>query len=231
MLFFKKKIKASPARLRWLVLPLVCSLAHGAIINLQTAGAQPGDAALATCQHNAGVLNRTLAQLQPGDELVVPPGTFWLMGGVYASNLSDVAVRVDGTLAFSNDSKAMECKRRKKTRVKKKEMVWLFSFFSSSSSSFLDMLNFVVFLSFFFFFLSFFLLLLLLLLLYFVFLLYPKYTLKVWPRDAGGHVHECIKLEWLRNVTFTSTQQGTLFGNGRKWWGAVKVTQNKEKTR
>ena len=45
---------------------------------------------------------------------------------------------------------------------------------------------------------------------------------KTWPRDAQGNVFECFMLENLFNVTFTSSGQGTLDGNGRNWWGAVR---------
>ena len=45
---------------------------------------------------------------------------------------------------------------------------------------------------------------------------------KVWPRDENGNVKECMYLEELDNVTFTSSGRGTIDGNGHGWWGAIK---------
>jgi hypothetical protein len=41
----------------------------------------------ATVWTNGGILNATLAKLQPGDTWVVPNKTFYVMGGVIVSNL------------------------------------------------------------------------------------------------------------------------------------------------
>ncbi|EDQ85455.1 uncharacterized protein MONBRDRAFT_34221 [Monosiga brevicollis MX1] len=48
---------------------------------------------------------------------------------------------------------------------------------------------------------------------------------KVWPRDPSGQVHECILMDNLHNVTFTSSHQGLINGNGEAWWGAVKYLE------
>lgn len=45
---------------------------------------------------------------------------------------------------------------------------------------------------------------------------------KAWPRNPDGSVLECISLSNLVNVTLTSSGEGTFFGNGRDWWGAVQ---------
>lgn len=48
-----------------------------------------------------------------------------------------------------------------------------------------------------------------------------------WPTH-GGHVLECLQFNSLTNVTFTSSGKGTLNGNGKKWWGAIKFLENGE---
>lgn len=43
-----------------------------------------------------------------------------------------------------------------------------------------------------------------------------------WPRRGDGqhaHVHECMTFSKMTNVTFTSSTEGTLNGDGGKWWG------------
>eukprot|EP00211_Chloroparvula_japonica_P002559 CAMPEP_0119120582 /NCGR_PEP_ID=MMETSP1310-20130426/1558_1 /TAXON_ID=464262 /ORGANISM="Genus nov. species nov., Strain RCC2339" /LENGTH=437 /DNA_ID=CAMNT_0007110069 /DNA_START=89 /DNA_END=1402 /DNA_ORIENTATION=+ len=40
-----------------------------------------------------------------------------------------------------------------------------------------------------------------------------------WPRNADGHVMECMQFDNARNVRFTSSGEGTLNGNGADWWG------------
>ena len=80
----------------------------------------PGDDSLGTCIHNTAVMNNTLAKLQPGDTLLVPNTTFWMMGGVSNGNhpLVDVTFQLDGTLKFIGqplvwprqpDGRVLEC--------------------------------------------------------------------------------------------------------------------------
>lgn len=52
---------------------------------------------------NTALMNTTLASLAPGDTLLVPNKTFLMMGGIYASNLSDITLQIEGTLLFSDD--------------------------------------------------------------------------------------------------------------------------------
>lgn len=43
-----------------------------------------------------------------------------------------------------------------------------------------------------------------------------------WPKDENGDVLECIYMNNIANVTFTSSRKdgkGVLDGNGLKWWG------------
>jgi len=49
-----------------------------------------------------------------------------------------------------------------------------------------------------------------------------------WPTNEHGDVMECIYLENISNVIFTSTGKGTLDGNGKKWWGAIQFLKHQE---
>ena len=49
-----------------------------------------------------------------------------------------------------------------------------------------------------------------------------------WPKDGNGYVLECIYMENIEDVIFTSSSVGILNGNGRKWWGAVQYLKNQE---
>jgi hypothetical protein len=44
---------------------------------------------------------------------------------------------------------------------------------------------------------------------------------KAWPTSSDGKVMDCIALEDIEDVIFTSSGTGTLDGNGHKWWGAI----------
>jgi hypothetical protein len=39
----------------------------------------------------------------------------------------------------------------------------------------------------------------------------------LWPKQANGNVEECIYLENIENIKFTSSGKGTINGNGRAW--------------
>mmetsp|Transcript_7424 Transcript_7424/g.11072 ORF Transcript_7424/g.11072 Transcript_7424/m.11072 type:complete len:421 (-) Transcript_7424:934-2196(-) len=49
-----------------------------------------------------------------------------------------------------------------------------------------------------------------------------------WPTNENGDVMECIYLENISNVIFTSSGKGTLDGNGKKWWGAIQFLKHQE---
>ena len=52
---------------------------------------------------------------------------------------------------------------------------------------------------------------------------------KEWPRDARGHVMECLNIEHSDGLTFTSSGAGgTLDGNGEAWWGAIQYLVHEE---
>jgi hypothetical protein len=49
-----------------------------------------------------------------------------------------------------------------------------------------------------------------------------------FPKDADGHVEECIYLQDIYNVKFTSTGKGTIDGQGQAWWGGVQFLIHQE---
>jgi polygalacturonase len=51
---------------------------------------------------------------------------------------------------------------------------------------------------------------------------------ETWPVNANGDVLECMYLENIENVVFTSTGLGTFNGNGRPWWGAIQFLIHQE---
>ncbi len=83
------------------------SVSFGAVLNIQDRGAIPDDDSMATCFKNAGVMNSTLAALQPGDTLYVPEGKkFWLIGGIYAKNIQSATIQIDGELHYTDNRTA-----------------------------------------------------------------------------------------------------------------------------
>lgn len=64
------------------------------------------DDSLATEQHNGALLNSTLASLRPGDVFVIPNNTYYTMGGVLVSGLSNVTIAFEGSLVFSKNMDA-----------------------------------------------------------------------------------------------------------------------------
>ena len=143
--------------LLWLTNAIVI---HGEVFNIETAGAIAGNDSLSTCTTNTRIFNQTLWSLQPGDTLLVPKGKiFWFIGGIYASNLVNITVQIDGSIYYTNDMNA-------------------------------------------------------------------------WPRSANGDVKECMLFESITGITFTSSnakeEKGLVFGNGKRWWGAVEYLINAE---
>jgi len=49
-----------------------------------------------------------------------------------------------------------------------------------------------------------------------------------WPRNASGNVLECFQFSNFTNVTFTSTTQGVLDGQGEAWWGLIGYAEYHE---
>jgi polygalacturonase len=50
----------------------------------------------------------------------------------------------------------------------------------------------------------------------------------LWPKKENGDVEECIYMEDVEDIVFTSTGKGTIDGNGRAWWGAIKFLKFQE---
>jgi len=71
--------------------------------NFLELGALPDDLSDIAAWHNGRLLNETLAALQPGDTLLLPNMTFYVMGGIFAKDLESVVLQVDGTLKFSDN--------------------------------------------------------------------------------------------------------------------------------
>ena len=83
-------------------------LTHGRVIDFEVdSGATPGgSASTEVAVNNTRLLNESLAALQAGDELFVPNSTYLLMGGAVARGLTNCTILIDGTLRFSDDTKA-----------------------------------------------------------------------------------------------------------------------------
>eukprot|EP01087_Luapelamoeba_hula_P012826 TRINITY_DN3621_c0_g1_i1.p1 TRINITY_DN3621_c0_g1~~TRINITY_DN3621_c0_g1_i1.p1 ORF type:complete len:437 (-),score=46.54 TRINITY_DN3621_c0_g1_i1:15-1325(-) len=92
------------------VVLVVCCACCGSVVEsaVVTYAGTPDDASLATAWKNGALLNATLAQLRPGDELrfTPPTSTYTLMGGIMAHNLSNNVIVIDTTLKFIPDEKA-----------------------------------------------------------------------------------------------------------------------------
>jgi len=82
---------------------IVIARATNRIVDFETVGGIAGNSSLDVCWANSHLLNQTFASLQNGDTLLIPTNkTFWLMGGIYARNLVNITIQIDGTLKFSD---------------------------------------------------------------------------------------------------------------------------------
>ena len=125
------------------------SFVHSKVVDFERLGAVPHIQTIDVAFKNRDLLNQAFTDfLSPGDTLLFPNKTFFMVGGVVGDNLKDLVIQIDGTLLFSDDR-------------------------------------------------------------------------ETWPVDSSGHVLECIYLTNLQNIKFTSSGEGTLDGNGKKWWGAI----------
>ena len=96
---------------------LLClCVASATVYDFEALGAVADADDLATMNANAALLNRTLQDLATinGNELAFPNKTFHLQGGVIASGLRNVTLRLDGTLKFA-DARKQWPKSRKGT--------------------------------------------------------------------------------------------------------------------
>jgi hypothetical protein len=85
--------------------------AHGAVVDFEDAGGKPCkstvfkscDTSTERAFKNTALMSKLFASLSPGDTLSVKNSTYLMMGGVYASNMTDITFNIDGTLLFSDD--------------------------------------------------------------------------------------------------------------------------------
>lgn len=120
-------------RTQLFLLSTVCAVT-ATVIDFQDAGGMPCkktllkrcDSSTKTAIANTKKMNAALASLAPGDELRVPNSTYLMMGGVYASNLTRVTLRIDGTLLWSDDIKAWPTQVKKNQTTKMPIIAMLF---------------------------------------------------------------------------------------------------------
>lgn len=72
------------------------------VYNFAELGGIPNDDSSRAEWFNGGLVNSTLSLLEPGDTLLFPEGTYYLMGGITATGLQGVTLQFDGMLVFSN---------------------------------------------------------------------------------------------------------------------------------
>ena len=86
---------------------IILHISNANVFNIESRGATPDDQSLSIAINNTGVFNQTLLSLAPGDTLLVPKGKiFWFIGGIYAANLSNITIQIDGIIKYIDDEKA-----------------------------------------------------------------------------------------------------------------------------
>ena len=88
-----------------LVLQMI-SFVVGLKYNFSQLGGLGNDMSEEAAWSNGGLFNRTLLKLKPGDTLLFPNTTFYMMGGIVAEGLRNVTLQFDGTILFSKDMKS-----------------------------------------------------------------------------------------------------------------------------
>ena len=68
--------------------------------DLEKMGGVAGDSSVATASKNTALLNSALSKLGSGDALVVSNKTFYVAGGIRATELHGVTLQLEGTLKF-----------------------------------------------------------------------------------------------------------------------------------
>ena len=82
-------------------------LSQAVVLDIEDRGATPDDKSLEVSKNNTAVFNHTLWALKPGDTLLVPKGkTFWFIGGIYAANLTNITIQIDGIIRYIDNEKA-----------------------------------------------------------------------------------------------------------------------------
>ena len=74
------------------------------LLNFKDLGGIEGDPSPSAQWFNGGLLNYTLSpqNMTSGTTLLIPPGTFHVMGGIVSAGLQDVKIQIDGALEFSS---------------------------------------------------------------------------------------------------------------------------------
>lgn len=74
------------------------------LLNFKDLGGIEGDPSPSAQWFNGGLLNYTLTpqNMTFGTTLLIPPGTFHVMGGIVSAGLQDVKIQIDGALEFSS---------------------------------------------------------------------------------------------------------------------------------
>ena len=85
-----------------LILSAICQ-AFSAVIDFESIGGIPHNNSYDVMYSNGQLFNNTVNSLQPHDVFVIPNRTYWLIGGIIASGLTNVKFVIDGTLSFSDD--------------------------------------------------------------------------------------------------------------------------------
>ena len=87
----------------YIVLYLIIPI-NSTIYNISDEGVIPTLSDIDTCNNNTRLINEALTKLQSGDTLLIPSNNnYWFNGGIYASNLMDIIIQVDGSINFQND--------------------------------------------------------------------------------------------------------------------------------
>jgi hypothetical protein len=73
------------------------------IINFELLGAIANDDTYDVALHNGKLFNKTINNLQDGDTFLIPNKTFSLTGGIYAGNLTNILLLINGNIKFNDD--------------------------------------------------------------------------------------------------------------------------------
>jgi len=75
---------------------------NGNVIDYEMRGAIPNNSSLEVINKNREIMNNIFNNLSPNAHFYIPNKTFYINGGIMASNLESVKIQIDGTLMFSD---------------------------------------------------------------------------------------------------------------------------------
>lgn len=82
----------------------VLSTPNGRVIDFESIGGIADKYSIEVCHHNTRLLNQTIQSLEAGDTLVITKDRiFWLFGGIIGQQLTNVTIKIDGILKFSDN--------------------------------------------------------------------------------------------------------------------------------